>query len=92
MSHHHEHGDTHTVKSFTDTEHTEEFREESSIGKKVGEGVYGALNIVHGIGESIRGLAIDIADLGKGSGKDIAEDGKAEVKQGVRKLEESVHR
>lgn len=45
-----------------------------------------------GIGESIRGLAIDIADFGKGSGKEISEDGKAEVKQGVRKLEDSVHR
>ncbi|KAI9438668.1 hypothetical protein H4582DRAFT_2076302 [Lactarius indigo] len=90
MSTHHDHESTHTVKSFT--EHTEEVREESSVGKKVGEGVHGALNIVHGIGESIRGLAIDLADFGKGSGKDIAEDGKAEVKQGVRKLEESVHR
>lgn len=87
MSSHHQ--DTHTVKSFT--EHTDVVHEESSIGKKVGEGVYGALNIVHGIGESIRGLAIDIADFGKGSGKGISEDGKAEVKQGVRKLEDSVH-
>lgn len=90
--HLHEHEDTHTVKSVTGSEHAEEVREESSIGKKVGEGVHGALNIVHGIGESLRGLAIDIADLGKGSGKDITEDGRAEIKQGVRKLEESVHR
>lgn len=88
MSSHHE--DIHTVKSFT--EHTDVVHEESSVGKKVGEGVHGALNIVHGIGESIRGLAIDIADFGKGSGKEISEDGKAEVKQGVRKLEDSVHR
>ena len=35
MSSHH--GDTHTVKSFT--EHTDVVHEESSIGKKVGEGV-----------------------------------------------------
>jgi hypothetical protein len=45
-----------------------------------------------GIGEAIRGLAIDIADFGKGSGKEIEDDGKAEVKQGVRKVEESLHR
>lgn len=88
MSSHHE--DTHTVKTFT--EHTDVVHDESSLGTKVGEGVHGALNIVHGIGESIRGLAIDLADFGKGSGKGISEDGKAEVKQGVRKVEESLHR
>jgi len=82
--------DTHTVKSFT--EHTDVIHHESSVGTKVGEGVHGAMNIVHGIGESIRGLAIDIADFGKGTGKGISEDGKAEVKQGVRKVEGSIHR
>jgi len=45
-----------------------------------------------GIGETIRGLAIDLADLGKGSGKTIAADGKAETKEGVRQFEGSAHR
>ena len=31
-----------------------------------------------GIGKTIRGLAIDIADLGNGSGKATAADGKTE--------------
>jgi hypothetical protein len=39
-----------------------------------------------GIGEIIRGGIIDIADLGNGSGKTIAEDGKAEVREGTREL------
>lgn len=90
MSPHHE--DTHTVASFTGTEHTEKVHEEPSIGKKLGDGVHAAYNIVHGIGESLRGMAIDVADFGKGSGKEIAEDGKAEAKQGVRTLEGSLRR
>jgi len=45
-----------------------------------------------GIGESVRGLAIDIADLGHGSGKTIATDGKAEAKEGVKLVEDSLHR
>jgi hypothetical protein len=45
-----------------------------------------------GIGESVRGLAIDIVDLGHGSGKTIAEDGKAERKEGVKLVEDSLHR
>jgi len=32
-----------------------------------------------GIGETIRGLVIDIADLGKGSGKATGADGKTEI-------------
>ncbi|KAF8474445.1 hypothetical protein DFH94DRAFT_695511 [Russula ochroleuca] len=57
---------------------------DTSIGTKVGEGVSGAMKLIHGIGESVRGLAIDIADFGKGSGKAIAADGKAEAKEGLR--------
>jgi len=45
-----------------------------------------------GIGETIRGLAIDLADLGKGPGKTIAADGKAETKEGRRQIEDSLHR
>ena len=45
-----------------------------------------------GIGETIRGFAIDIADFGKGSGKTIAADGKAETQEGVRQMEGSLHR
>ena len=45
-----------------------------------------------GIGETIRGLAIDLADLGKGSGKTIAEDGKVETKEGIRQVENSLRR
>jgi hypothetical protein len=45
-----------------------------------------------GIGETIRGFAIDVADLGKGSGKAIAADGKAETKEGVRQIEDGVYR
>jgi hypothetical protein len=45
-----------------------------------------------GIGETIRGIAIDIADFGKGSGKTIAADGKAETKEGVTQMEGSLHR
>ena len=45
-----------------------------------------------GIGETIRGFAIDIADFGKGSGKTIAADGKAETKEGVRQMEGSLRR
>ena len=45
-----------------------------------------------GIGESIRGLAIDLADFGKGSGKTIAADGRAETKEGVKQMESSLHR
>ncbi len=45
-----------------------------------------------GIGESVRGLAIDIADLGHGSGKTIAADGKAEAKEGIKLVEDSLHR
>ena len=45
-----------------------------------------------GIGETIRGLAIDIVDFGKGSGKTIAADGKEETKEGVRQIEGSLHR
>jgi len=43
-----------------------------------------------GIGESVRGLAIDIADLGHEleSGKTIAADGKAEEKEGVKLVED----
>jgi hypothetical protein len=44
-----------------------------------------------GIGESVRGLAIDIADFGKGSGKSIAADGKAEAREGVKQVEDSLH-
>jgi hypothetical protein len=44
-----------------------------------------------GTGEVIRGLIIDIADLGGGkrSGNAIAEEGKDEVREGVRELETS---
>ncbi len=45
-----------------------------------------------GIGESIRGLAIDLADFGKGSGKTIAADGRAETEEGVKQMESSLHR
>ena len=45
-----------------------------------------------GIGESVRGLAIDIADLGHGSGKSIVADGKAETKEGVKLVDDSLHR
>ncbi|KAI0262513.1 hypothetical protein BC834DRAFT_971889 [Gloeopeniophorella convolvens] len=82
--------ETNTVKSFT--VHSEPVQTESSIGDKVGQGVYGALNVIHGIGDSIRGLAIDIADFGHGSGKTIESDGRAQLKEGVRQLEGSVHR
>ena len=44
------------------------------------------------MGESVRGLAIDIADLGKGSGKAIAADGKEETREGVKQVEGSLHR
>ena len=47
------------------------------------------MRFVIGVGETIRGLAIDVADLGKGSGKTIAAEGKAETKEGVRQIEES---
>jgi len=63
-----------------------------SIGARLGEGVSGAMKLIHGIGESVRGLAIDIADLGHGSGKTIATDGKAEAKEGVKLVEDSLHR
>ncbi|KAI0277927.1 hypothetical protein BGY98DRAFT_976754, partial [Russula aff. rugulosa BPL654] len=59
-----------------------------SIGARVGEGISGAMKLIHGIGESVRGLAIDIADLGHGSGKTIAADGKAEAKEGVKLVED----
>ena len=47
-----------------------------------------------GIGETIRGLIIDVADLGKGSGsgKQIAEDGKVEAREGIRQVEGSIRR
>jgi hypothetical protein len=47
-----------------------------------------------GIGETIRGLAIDLADFGKGSGngKRIADDGKAETQEGIRQVENSLRR
>ena len=45
-----------------------------------------------GIGETIRGHAIDLADLGKGPGKTISEDGKVETKEGVRQVENSLYR
>lgn len=45
-----------------------------------------------GIGEAIRGFAIDAADLGKGSGKTIAEDGREEAKDGVKQVEGSLRR
>jgi len=63
-----------------------------SVGSRIGEGVSGAMKLIHGIGESVRGLAIDIVDLGHGSGKTIAEDGKAERKEGVKLVEDSLHR
>jgi hypothetical protein len=45
-----------------------------------------------GIGESVRGAAIDIVDLGHGgSGKAIAADGKAEAKEGAKLVGDSVH-
>ncbi|KAI0289409.1 hypothetical protein B0F90DRAFT_852491 [Multifurca ochricompacta] len=84
------HEETNTVKSFS--VHSDAVHEDTSVGKKVGQGVFGALNVVHGIGEAIRGLAIDIADFGNGSGKSISEEGKAEVKEGVKQMESSVHR
>lgn len=42
MSESSHHEDTHTVKSFR--EHTDEVREESSIGQKLGEGVQYAVS------------------------------------------------
>jgi hypothetical protein len=45
-----------------------------------------------GFGETIRGLVIDLADLGKGSGKTISEDGKAETKEGAKQVESSLRR
>lgn len=45
-----------------------------------------------GIGETIRGLVIDVADFGKGSGKQIAEDGKVEAREGIRQMEGSIRR
>ena len=45
-----------------------------------------------GVGETIRGLAIDVVDLGKGSGKTIVEDVKAETKEGVKQVESSLRR
>ncbi len=50
------------------------------------------MHLLLGIGETVRGLAIDIADLGRGSGKTIAADGKAEAKEGVKLVEDSLHR
>lgn len=44
-----------------------------------------------GIGETVRGFAIDVADLGHGSGKTIAADGRAEAKEGVKLVGDSVH-
>lgn len=45
-----------------------------------------------GIGDSLRGAAIDIADFGHGSGKTIAADGKAQAKEGAKLVGDSLHR
>jgi hypothetical protein len=41
-----------------------------------------------GAGDVIRGIIINIADIGSGNrrGKQIAEDGKQEVREGVREI------
>jgi hypothetical protein len=44
------------------------------------------------MGESIRGMAIDLADFGKGSGKSIAADGKEETKEGIKQVGSSLGR
>ncbi|KAI0044942.1 hypothetical protein FA95DRAFT_1561647 [Auriscalpium vulgare] len=64
------------------------------IGAAIAEKVKGVTNIVHGLGEAIRGNALEFADnvvpeghKDKGkhaeTGADITEEGRAEIDQGV---------
>ncbi|KAH9962926.1 hypothetical protein BC827DRAFT_1266732 [Russula dissimulans] len=86
------HEESNSAKNYT--AHTEVVQQDTSIGGKVGQGVSGVMKVIHGIGESIRGQAIDIADLGKGStsGKTIAAEGKAETQEGLKEVGSSAHR
>ncbi|KAH9981640.1 hypothetical protein BJV74DRAFT_854462 [Russula compacta] len=89
-SNHHEEETNNTAKSAT--VHTTVVQDDTSIGARIGQVVSGGAKVVHGIGEAIRGFAIDVADLGKGSGKTIAEDGRAEAREGVKEAESSLRR
>ncbi|KAI9509026.1 hypothetical protein F5148DRAFT_1190694, partial [Russula earlei] len=57
----------------------------SGIGGKAA----GAVNVIHGAGEIIRGEVLEAADRGRGVGKGsaIAAAGRDEVERGLRKLE-----
>lgn len=52
----------------------------------IGETVAGVANVVHGAGEVIRGRLLDLTDCGKGTGKNIAAEGKAEFERGSNKI------
>jgi len=82
---------TDTAKSYTAVP-TNDVQQGDSIGTKIGQGFSGAMKVIHGMGESIRGMAMDMADFGKGSGKSIAADGKAETQEGVKQVESSLGR
>lgn len=55
---------------------------DSSIGEKVA----GVANVVHGAGEVLRGHLLNLTECGKGTGSDIAAEGKAEFERGSNKL------
>ncbi|KAH9973815.1 hypothetical protein BGW80DRAFT_1306558 [Lactifluus volemus] len=55
---------------------------------KIKRGLAGLMNVIHGTGDVIRGIITKIADIGSGNrrGGQIVEDGKQEVREGVREI------
>lgn len=73
-------------KSLDDNTHNTQSSTKKGVGSGIEEKVASVANVVHGAGEVFRGYLLDLTDCGKGTGKDIAAEGKAEFERGSNKL------
>lgn len=73
-------------KSPDDNTHNTQAPTKKGTVSTIGETVAGVANVVHGAGEVLRGRLLDLTEPGKGTGKDIAAQGKAEFERGSNKI------